>query len=506
MDAIRAWPTPRNPKDILRFMGTAQWMADHLPHLNEIAAPSLDLLARSIGNGLPHVLGPSSQSNPTTWLCAEETWLNLPCAREPEPAEDDDTPFADEPSAKMVLAMWGLSNSSVDTSLLVAPIQAVPLASVSTLSSTFPPSFLSNLSSSLPLDTLASEILLNPSAYPSFSVVDNRIFHLGPESTQLYVPAGRVSSEPHAATFVEAVVQDAHRAVGHMGGAKTLDYVRRAFWWPSMHRDVFDYVRSCESCARSKAASSKPFGLLHPLDTPTRPWAAAGLDFMVGLPPVRVRGEVVDSILTVTDLLSKMVVLIPLSSTATAEDVASLYHDFVVRRFGIQDSLVSDRDPKFTSRFWRTLHAKLDTTLRLSSSAHPQTDGRSEVTNKIVGQILRTICEDNPEGWASALSTAELAINSASSSATGMAPFEILYGFLPSTSPVSAWSPSLSSGDFDISSRLDDARLTWLRCTDALIESRVNMVHQANKKRRDEGSTFNVGDKVYVSTAGMRFP
>ncbi|GAA5974659.1 hypothetical protein JCM11641_007044 [Rhodosporidiobolus odoratus] len=403
--------------------------------------------------------------------------------------------------------MWGLSNASIDASLLLAPIRAVNSSpSANTLTLSFPPSFLNRLAASLPLDTLASKILLNPSSYPAFSLVDNRLFHSGSESTQLYIPSGRVSDEPQAATFVEAVVQDAHHTVGHLGGAKTLDYIRRAFWWPSMHKDVFDYVRSCESCARSKAASAKPYGLLHPLDTPTRPWASAGMDFMVGLPPVRLRGEVVDSVLTVTDLLSKMVVLIPLSSTATAEDVATLYHDFVVRRFGIQDSLISDRDPKFTSRFWRSLHAKLDVTLRLSSSAHPQTDGRSEVTNKVVGQMLRTLCEDDPEGWATSLSTAEIAINSTSSSATGMAPFEILYGFLPSTWPVSAWSPSSFSNDFDISSRLESARLTWLRCSDALFESRVHMVHQSNKKRRNEGDNFKVGDHVYVSTAGMRFP
>ncbi|GAA5980991.1 hypothetical protein JCM11641_001421 [Rhodosporidiobolus odoratus] len=199
-----------------------------------------------------------------------------------------------------------------------------------------------------------------------------------------------------------------------------------------------------------------------------------------------------------------MVILIPLPSTATAEDVALLYHDFVVRRFGFQDAIVSDRDPKFTSRFWRALHAKTGTSLRFSSSAHPQTDGRSEITNKIVGQILRTICEDDPESWADSLSTAEIAINSASSSATSLSPFEVLFGFLPSSWPTSAWSSP--SSDADVSSVLSNVRMRWLRCSDALIASRVAMTHQANKRRQDEVGLFTVGDKVYVSTAGMRFP
>ncbi|GAA5978443.1 hypothetical protein JCM11641_007947 [Rhodosporidiobolus odoratus] len=572
MDAIRAWPTPRNPKDILRFMGTAQWMADHLPHLNKLAAPltcltgkvdwewtpACNLAFSMIKELIPQTLQPldlaklesgkerlflfsdasifgcggwvgqgtcrqdarpfryhsakfnNAQRNyhttdqellgvldlclsfedlllgwdvnvvtdhlplRTYWdrppkltrrhirlwetvsqfslfwefipgrenvfadslsrlaeLCVEEKWLNLPTAREPEPADDDDAPFPKEPSANMVLAMWSLTTASVDSTLTIAPVLPSSPPSSSTIVSSFSPSFLSALRSALPLDTLGSKIFLNPSAYPTFSIVDDLLFHSGTNSLQLYLPAGTLNDDAGSASFIEAVTADAHSAVGHLGGAKTLDYLRRAFWWPGMHKDVFDYVRSCEPCARSKPASSKPFGLLHPLDTPHRPWSAAGMDFMVGLPPVTMNGEAVDSILTVTDLLSKMVILIPLPSNSTAEDVASRYHDFVVRRFGIQDSLVSDRDPKFTSRFWRSLHSKLNTTLRFSSSAHPQTDGRSEVTNKIVSQMLRTICEDDPEGWASSLTTAELALNAASSSATGMSPFEIVYGFLP---------------------------------------------------------------------------
>ncbi|GAA5978060.1 hypothetical protein JCM11641_006615 [Rhodosporidiobolus odoratus] len=199
-----------------------------------------------------------------------------------------------------------------------------------------------------------------------------------------------------------------------------------------------------------------------------------------------------------------MVILIPLSSTASAEDVAVLYHDFKVRRFGFQDSLVSDRDPKFMSRFWRALHSRTHTTLRLSSSARPQTDGRSEVTNKIVGQILRTLCKDDVEGWASLLPTAEIAINSASSSATSLAPYEVVYEFLPTSWPTSAWSEPTS--DADVADVVDQAHRGWLRCTNALIASRVAMVHQANKGRREEADHFNVGDKAYVATAGMCFP
>lgn len=66
--------------------------------------------------------------------------------------------------------------------------------------------------------------------------------------------------------------------------------------------DISDFVKSCKPCNRNKSPTTKPFGLLHPLETPSRPWASASMYFIVGLPPVLSGGVLVDSILTVTDL------------------------------------------------------------------------------------------------------------------------------------------------------------------------------------------------------------
>ncbi|GAA5980889.1 hypothetical protein JCM11641_004756 [Rhodosporidiobolus odoratus] len=197
-----------------------------------------------------------------------------------------------------------------------------------------------------------------------------------------------------------------------------------------------------------------------------------------------------------------MVVLMPLPSTASAEDVASTLFDHVYRRFGLQLALISDRDPKFTSAFWRSLHKLAGVSLKMSSSAHPQTDGRSEVTNKSVGTTLRILCADSPDNWASKVTTVEFALNSAPAAATSLSPFEVVYGFLPSAWPVDSWT---STGHAGADNRGERARLDWLRVTDAIISARVEMVHQGNKSRREDSSAFAVGAKVYVSTSGMRF-
>ncbi|GAA5992873.1 hypothetical protein JCM11641_001369 [Rhodosporidiobolus odoratus] len=440
-------------------------------------------------------------------LCADDAWLTIPDAQEPPPAPDDHEPFPTTPSAKMVLAVFALSSATVFSLLpsfpkpLCAPILDKPS---SRILAAFPPAFTTSLLNSLASDTLGKKILADPSAYATFHRSDDGfLFRRDGNGWQLFIPAGKFASDKNVApTLVEAVLEHSHRVLGHLSAVKTLDYLRRAFWWPSVHRAVMDYVKSCETCARAKSATSKPFGLLHPLPVPERPWAEASMDFVVGLPPVLYQGALVDSILSVTDLLSRAVVLIPLSSTASAEQVADLYYDTVYRRYGMQQSIVSDRDPKFTGRFWRALHARLNTSLRFSSSAHPQTDGRSEATNKVIGQILRAVCEDAPEDWAAKLATCEFAINSACSSATGASPFEILFGFLPSSWPTTGW----TGLDADLALRGERARLDWLRCTDALIASRVDMVHSANQRRRQDSTTFAVGSKVYVSSSGMRFP
>ncbi|GAA5993574.1 hypothetical protein JCM11641_006642 [Rhodosporidiobolus odoratus] len=270
-----------------------------------------------------------------------------------------------------------------------------------------------------------------------------------------------------------------------------------------MATDVVDFCRSCEPCNRNKAPTTAPYGFLHAFDPPPRCWSRVGMDFVVGLPPSLFLSSSVDSILTVTDYLSKMVVLIPLKSTATAAEVVEAFHSHVFRRFGLPSSIVSDRDPKFTSAFWASLNRKIGVTLAMSTAAHPQTDGRAEVTNKTVGQVLRVLCEDSPDDWASKLVACEFAINSATAAATGLAPFEVVYSFLPTVWPAGSRD---DAGNLAAEGFAERTRLYSLAATDAIIASRVAMTHQENRHRRDDTGVFQVGDKAYLSSAGLRFP
>ncbi|XP_065874841.1 uncharacterized protein [Euphorbia lathyris] len=229
----------------------------------------------------------------------------------------------------------------------------------------------------------------------------------------------------------EFLVREAHGGglMGHFGVAKTLDMISEHFFWPHMKRDV---ERICASCINCKKAKSRvmPHGLYTPLPVPNEPWTAISMDFVMALPRSK-RGN--DSIFVVVDRFSKMAHFIPCHKTDDAINIANLFFREVVRLHGMPKSIVSDRDPKFLSYFWKTLWNKLGTKLLFSTSCHPQTDGQTEVVNRTLGQLLRAVIQKNLKSWEECLPFIEFAYNRAIHSSTNFSPFEIVYGFNPLT-------------------------------------------------------------------------
>ena len=154
--------------------------------------------------------------------------------------------------------------------------------------------------------------------------------------------------------LVRKVLEEAHRSklTIHPGGDKMYKDMKRIFFWPGMKKDVAEFVSRCIICQQVKTESKKPGGLLHPLDVPLWKWESISMDFIDGLPRSR-KGNT--SIWVIVDRLTKSAHFIPVKSKRTASWLASVYLREIVRLHGVPSSIVSDRDPIFTSQFWNSL-------------------------------------------------------------------------------------------------------------------------------------------------------
>lgn len=138
-------------------------------------------------------------------------------------------------------------------------------------------------------------------------------------------------------------------------------------------------------------------------------------------------------ILVVVDRYSKGIHLGALPTGFTAFKVAALFMELVCKLHGFSKSIVSDRDPIFVSNFWRELFRLSGTRLRLSTAYHPQSDGQTEVINRVLEQYLRCFVRDRPSSWFPYLALAEWSYNTSRHSGSGLTPFEITYGKPPPT-------------------------------------------------------------------------
>ncbi|OJT05306.1 Transposon Ty3-I Gag-Pol polyprotein, partial [Trametes pubescens] len=354
--------------------------------------------------------------------------------------------------------------------------------------------FLSAVREGYSHDNTFNKVLSNPTHYSTFAVKEGLIYsknRMGEEVLCLPRALYRKRYIP------ELAIDRAHSTLGHLGPQRTSEYVRRWFWWPALRKDVDKFCATCGTCHTVKASTKLPAGLLHSLPLALVPWTSISMDF-VGLFPL---SHGYDYIWVIVCRLTSMVHLIPVRTTDTAADLALVYLREVIRLHGLPESIVSDRDSKFTSKFWKELHRLMGAKLLMSTSFHPQTDGLSERTIRSITQILRAIVSPNQLDWYEKLPLAEFALNSATSATTGFAPFELNYGYLPrSLSGIKTESPFTGVREF-----AQRAKANLEIAHDAIIEARVSQTYHANKHRQEEPE-FSVGDLVYLSTKNLSVP
>jgi len=188
---------------------------------------------------------------------------------------------------------------------------------------------------------------------------------------------------------------------------------------------VAGYVAKCSICQQVKVEHRKPAGLLQQLPIPEWKWEMITMDFVSGLPRGK-RGN--NAIWVIVDRLTKFALFLPVKMTDSVDKLAKIYVNEVVRLHGVPTLIVSDRDPRFTSRLWPSIQRALGTNLSISTAFHLQTDGQSERIIQILKDLLRACALEFGGNWEEHLSLVEFTYNNSYQATIGMAPFEALYG------------------------------------------------------------------------------
>jgi len=236
----------------------------------------------------------------------------------------------------------------------------------------------------------------------------------------LWVPKG----------LVQRIMESEHdtKVAGHMGQDKTIELIRRNFWWPKMNEWIIDFVRSCPECQQNKASRHPPYGLSSPLELPYAPWQSIAMDFITELPI----SEECEHLWVIIDRFTKMAHFLPLRmKEKTATDLAIIFAREVWKYHGLPTDILSDRDSRFTSETWKEFLRLSGIRSRMSTAFHPQTDGQRECLSQMIEVYLRAFVSKEQDDRVCLLSMAEFAYNNSTTTGNGMSPFYANYGFHP---------------------------------------------------------------------------
>ena len=326
---------------------------------------------------------------------------------------------------------------------------------------------------------------MNSSAVPSFSFTNGLLRFKG----RIYIGTKGLLRQ-----HLLKLLHDSPQG-GHSGIQATYYRMRLYFYWPSMLKQVQEFIQQCDVCQRNKAEHFPYPGLLQPIPIPKQAWELITMDFIEGLP----LSNKANCILVIIDKFTKYAHFLPFSHPYTAVDIAKVYLNQVYKLHGASKSIISDRDKVFTGLVCLELMKLLGTTVQLSTAYHSETDGQSKRLNQCVEQYLRCMCFLKPKSWVNWLSLGEWWYNTSYHTAIGMTPFQAMYGYSP---PGFSWDASSKAHVATVQALLKDREQLSRLMIDQLQKAQQRMKHYADRDRVDR--QFQVGDEVYLKLQPYR--
>jgi RNase H-like domain found in reverse transcriptase/Reverse transcriptase (RNA-dependent DNA polymerase)/Integrase zinc binding domain/gag-polyprotein putative aspartyl protease len=301
----------------------------------------------------------------------------------------------------------------------------------------------------------------------------------------------------------------------HLGIGKTLELVKRQFWWPKMDIDIKHYIDTCYKCQANKPDRRNRRVPLTPLIPPSACWRIIGVDMIVDLPISL--GEEFNAIIVFMCHLSKMVRIIPTHTSLDAKGLAQLFIREIFPHYGMPLEIISDRGTQWSNEYFQALCDEIGIKLKMSTAYHPQTNGLVERTNEVIATALRHFVAADQKDWPSYLPFIEFALNDMYRESIQSTAFRMNRISLP-RNPFAAIT-QLAHGGVDIGSelsgwmgisKLEDGQRTALESHERFSWARkcVHMAKDRMKERhdRDRGSNvhlYEVGQLVWLNVKNI---
>jgi hypothetical protein len=259
-----------------------------------------------------------------------------------------------------------------------------------------------------------------------------------------------------------------------------------------MRRDITEYVKGCADCQRHKVNTRPTKAPLQPIypKPEAMPFETVALDFIVKLPV----SQGFDSILTITDQgCTKAAIFIPCNEDITAEETAALYIKHIFAHFGLLTKVISDRDPRFMSKFMQAACKVTGVKHTPSTAYHPRTDGQLERSNQWLETAIRFITDQKQKNWAPYLPIVQFAHNNWPSDTTRKSLFFLLMGFNPCADWIHATSPIPR-----VTLHLEQLKEARVQARNAMIKAQQSWVKHCDIPKYKEG------DLVWLEGKNLR--
>ncbi|UYV74885.1 hypothetical protein LAZ67_12001673, partial [Cordylochernes scorpioides] len=288
-----------------------------------------------------------------------------------------------------------------------------------------------------------------------------------------------------------------HMSNGHLGVARTMYRIKSKYFWPSMLKDVSEFVKTCHLCQSRKGSNQLPSGLLQPIPPANFPFERNGIDFVGPLPSTKNRKK---WIIVLTDYYTRYAETRAVSE-ATVKEVSKFLVEDIFLRHGAPQYLISDRGSQFTSNLMKEVMKTCKIKHCFTTSYHPQTNGLTERLNRTLINMLSMYVNTDQKNWDEILPFITHAYNTTIQETTGYSPFFLMFGREPtSLLDDRNISVDMDKDDYDeyIKHHLDKINRTRKLVINNTIKTQERMKKNYDKKHMER--SYEPGELVAVWT------